>query len=255
MRVVHEPAETMASRPSPGSGRSPRQLGQMVLGRVAVATATVLFLVVAVQIGFEGPAVSLLIQLLFAGVAIALLKSGSTCRQLIADLFGRPRSYWGWVSIAIYGLATLSALGLALRSHDGVVLEGSSFWGAVQPRDLVLVTLVLAPVCEELFFRGMLLGSLVPLWGRSPAKALVPYPMAVYLCAMIFLLFHLPVDLGLWRELWGTGALPLNMGACLLGLWAGSLVIIDRSLWTPILAHAVANLSAPAWSFVLQSVL
>ena len=184
-------------------------------------------------------------QLVFvAASAGMLLHGGVSPLASLRSFCLRPASRVGWLSVAVFVLASLTAWFFSgTRAYE--------LWTEVTVRDSVL-SIVLAPLCEELFFRGLLLGALLPLWPWSPRQPRCSVPMAIYATAMLFLVFHLPFDGEIWREHWAQGAIPLHLGAFFLSIWTGVLVVVDRSLWTPVAAHAVANAAVPIWQAWLE---
>lgn len=84
---------------------------------------------------------------------------------------------------------------------------------------LVLVVGVLTGIGEEMFFRGALLGVFL----QKPVNKHV----SIAFVAIVFSAFHLQF-FGFFPRL-------------LLGLWFGYLVLWTRSLWIPIIAHALNN--------------
>jgi membrane protease YdiL (CAAX protease family) len=117
-----------------------------------------------------------------------------------------------------------------------------------QPQGLVAI--VVAPVIEEIYFRGALLGATLGLqWPRLSEPRAVA---SIYLVAGVFLLFHLPVEPAVWRLAWESGAVPINLGPLALGLWTGTILVKDRTLRWAIVAHSIANLSTPIWDMVFR---
>jgi uncharacterized protein len=129
-------------------------------------------------------------------------------------------------------LAGLLVLGLAAASHR---LTGSNLSGLTKLRAdtpaLVLYCLMAvlgAPVIEELFFRGLLLRSLVgrfTVWGAVPIQA------------VLFCLGHATPGLGL-------GNVSVLGATLLFGLLAGITVTWLRRLGPTMLGHAAFNLVA-----------
>ena len=84
---------------------------------------------------------------------------------------------------------------------------------------LVLIVGVLTGIAEEMFFRGALLGTFLQ---KSVNKH-----VSIIFVAAIFSAFHMQF-FGFFPRL-------------LLGIWFGYLVVWTRSLWVPIIAHALNN--------------
>ena len=84
---------------------------------------------------------------------------------------------------------------------------------------LVLIVGVLTGIGEEMFFRGAMLGTFLQ---KSVNKH-----VSIVFVAVIFSAFHMQF----------FGFVP----RLLLGMWFGYLVVWTRSLWVPIIAHALNN--------------
>lgn len=91
----------------------------------------------------------------------------------------------------------------------------------------VLVLVVVAPVTEELIFRGILLHAWTAKWGVTPA---------LLSSTFLFAIFH-----------------PNVIGLFVFGLMMGLLYIKTRTLIVPIVCHALNNLAAVGLAFVSQS--
>ncbi len=95
---------------------------------------------------------------------------------------------------------------------------------------LALIAITVAPLTEELLFRGVLLSALAPRWGVRTAAAA---------SAVAFTVLHVP---GLQ---WQWFALPQLL---LLGIVLAWLRLHCRSLWPAVLAHATHNaLALSVW--------
>ncbi len=140
--------------------------------------------------------------------------------------------------LACQGLVRASLLSLAAASvFAGITtfLLGGSSGGegpsglAEDPLALALLSLLVAPICEEVFFRGLLQGYLA-LRGHGR--------LSIYMPAVLFSAIHaLPFSTsGL------TVLTAILTGAFLLGLIAGHLRAASGSLLHPILAHFWFNL-------------
>ncbi|MBO4815004.1 MAG: CPBP family intramembrane metalloprotease [Muribaculaceae bacterium] len=84
---------------------------------------------------------------------------------------------------------------------------------------IVLIVGVLTGIAEEMFFRGAMLGTFL--------QKAVNKHVSIIFVAFIFSAFHLQF-FGFFPRL-------------LLGIWFGYLVVWTRSLWVPIIAHALNN--------------
>lgn len=105
-----------------------------------------------------------------------------------------------------------------VRGNNPLVLHPTAFASPLLIAGLVVAVVVVAPVAEELFFRGLLYGWL---------RARLPVPAAVAIAAVLFSVAHFQP--GLLLPLAVVGA-----GLCLL-------YERSRSLWVPAAAHAALN--------------
>ena len=136
------------------------------------------------------------------------------------------------------GLLRASLLSLAVATaFAGITafLLGGSSGGegpsglAEDPLVLALLSLLVAPICEEVFFRGLLQGYLA-LRGRKR--------LSIYMPAVLFSAVHvLPFSTS-----GPTVLMAILTGALLLGLIAGHLRAASGSLLHPVLAHFWFNL-------------
>jgi membrane protease YdiL (CAAX protease family) len=126
--------------------------------------------------------------------------------------------------------SSIVLLGVVMILAGGVVLEpvlalfpdkyfemlnkaiGSGGWA-------ILSTVVLAPVCEEMLFRGLILESIKQKRGATTA---------VMLSALLFGLAHVPV-------------LPQMLNAFVMGVVLGYVYVLTGSLVSVIIVHAVNN--------------
>ena len=108
------------------------------------------------------------------------------------------------------------------ESEDAAQELTSSLLNTTSPAEMLLLVLVvgvLTGIGEEMFFRGALLGVFL----QKPVNKHV----SIAFVAIVFSAFHLQF-FGFFPRL-------------LLGLWFGYLVLWTRSLWIPIIAHALNN--------------
>lgn len=180
-----------------------------------------------------------------AAAVIALL--AAKVQNPLLSLFGPARSSLGmWASCGFAGLSVAALMAMPATWRQ-LTWEG---FGQLLSQPPGLVAVAIAPVTEEIYFRGALLGaSLGSRWPRLGESRSIGN---IYLVAAVFLLFHLPVELEVWRQAWGSGGLPVSLGPLALGLWTGSVVVKDRSLRWAIAAHSLANLSTPVWDVLFR---
>jgi uncharacterized protein len=178
----------------------------LLIGRFALAVPPLLVVALALLLG-----------------ALILRRMGMGLRELVGR--GAAAAEWRYmlkympaVMIASFGLGILSLLllfHLAPEAMQGQLREMSrTYRGA----GFVVLALVLAPVVEEILFRGMLFPLLALRWGVRAGMVV---------SALVFGIFHLNV-----------------LGATVFGLVATVFYIRTSSLLVPMGAHFVNNLLA-----------
>jgi len=98
---------------------------------------------------------------------------------------------------------------------------------------LLISAVVVAPVVEELVFRGVVLRA---------AASRMPAVVALLLQGLLFGVIHLDLDLG-------VGAFGLVIMLTVIGIILGVSVIVLGRIWPAILAHAIFNAVALAVAF------
>ena len=164
--------------------------------------------------------ISLVVNLLSVPL-IALMvwsKKGSSWRDYMA---------WRWVSIGrvvVWCFVCLLAVYLTGVAHNLFGWPQSDFMGkmafAGSPMMLVLTVAVVAPIVEEMVFRGFMYGGFERSLGAFPA---------VLLTSAVFTVMHFQYN---YYELLSIFVLGLVLA------WAR---MKTQSLWTPIAMHAVNN--------------
>jgi uncharacterized protein len=208
------------------------------------------FVLTVVLIGAVGVAgrrveVSVLFPILTAMVGVAAVVWASFYRRPGALLGTRFRiglralgvAAAGWLGVVaaqiVLGLAVVALLGPdAVPEAGGLPPELAEAPGW----SLALAAVVIAPIAEELFFRGFLLQGLARSYGPGVATAG---------SAAVFGLFHFS----------GPGAqsvLPI-LSAVVVGLVLGWLFVRTKNLAIPIAAHALVNAAALALAGLLSS--
>jgi membrane protease YdiL (CAAX protease family) len=92
-----------------------------------------------------------------------------------------------------------------------------------------ILLVILAPLLEEMIFRGLLFSRLTKKWGMT---------RATIVSSLFFGLLHFPVN---------------PIGAALLGIVACVLYVRTRTLWVPITLHAMNNMIVWGLVFTLES--
>lgn len=177
-------------------------------------------------------------ELLLAGIVLLLAwRRGLDLRDIG---FRRP-TRWGplpvawigsYVILAIYGLVltVLDQLGVDVSGFDeGNAAPVADTEGLALLLLLGLSVVVLAPVCEELFFRALLFRGLRNVWGRGGAIAA---------SGVLFGAFHLNISV----------ILPFTLIGALFA-WAYDQ---SGSLWTSIAAHFLVNSLALTVAFAFE---
>ncbi len=174
-------------------------------------------------------AVAALIYLVTLGIVIGLPWIIKKRRVTLHDLGLHRLPSWTDILTAPAGLVVYFVISTALIYLATVLLAGfdvseaqnTGFESLGQRYEYILAFLtlvVIAPVAEEILFRGYLFGNL---------KKFVPIWIAILVTSLLFGFIH-----GAWNVAIDTFALSIML--CLLRLWTGS-------LWAPILLHMTKN--------------
>lgn len=119
--------------------------------------------------------------------------------------------------LAVNQLLTISRLDILFPGYEKV--QQALYGGGIVLE--VLAAVILAPIVEELLFRGLVFKRLYHYVGRLPA---------MIISSLFFGLYHGNVVQGVY--------------ACLLGLIFVFVYDKYKTIWAPILAHVVANLTS-----------
>lgn len=213
-----------AIAPSPASAAGPANVALLgVAAMVAVSSAGALL----VHLAGGGTAV----QLVISTAAAALAGAVATIHAVRA--YGLDRSLWVWRRADLATGATSAVLAaaaafvaVAFSKAAGVPLSDPSSWWAGGSAALMLAALRLfiAPVVEEVLFRGILLSSLADLLGARSA---------VVVQAAIFGLAHVRV--------FGGASGGRVVAAFAAGLVLGVVTMRTRRLGPAVIAHALIN--------------
>jgi membrane protease YdiL (CAAX protease family) len=161
----------------------------------------------------------------FAAASFVVTRSGRT----VGLRFERHDAWYLFLGVVLQlavDVAYVNAKGLSKPEHT--LLGGGTGWLLVVP---ALMTVLLAPLFEELYFRGVLLRGLLVAW-RTPVAA-VGVVLSVVVDATLFGLAHLGTDA--WIQL--PGLVALGAILCVLAIRSGR-------LGPSIMTHAGFNLLA-----------
>jgi len=182
--------------------------------------------------------VSAIIYLLSIGLVIGLpwlVKKYRTTRQELGvdqwpawlDLLLAPAGFIAYIILSYI----LTLLASYLPFYNATQVQDTGFTQLTYGYEYVLafVTLVvIAPVAEELLFRGYLFGKL---------RAYVPVWLAILLTSALFGAIHMA-----WNV--GVDVFALSIVLCLLRVWTGR-------LWPSILLHMIKNAIAFCFLFII----
>lgn len=147
-------------------------------------------------------------------------------KKLYFNMTLKPAWLWGIVFPLMFGMMLISEFFVGLIPTEGPILGDlyQEFSFAIEtlskdPMGLIILTCLLAPVLEEIIFRGIVLKGMVNK-GTTPWKAIIG-------SALFFGFFHLNP----WQFL----------GAFLLGLVLGWVYYKAKSLLFPIILHMFNN--------------
>lgn len=194
-----------------------------------------------------------LIPFAAATAITALVARSMTSRRTIADtLYLNRAPSWRWVAVVVVTwLVMLPAMNALVAWNESVSLPPSmkgledslrvsedaaraitqSLLNTSDPAMMLLLVVVVGVLTgfgEEMFFRAGML--------RPMVEQRVNAHVAIWVVAFIFSAFHLQF----------FGFVP----RMLLGAWLGYLMLWSRSLWVPIIAHAVNNSAVVIASFL-----
>ena len=165
----------------------------------------------------------------FGAAAFVVTRSG----RRVGLAFSHHDVWFVLVGMALQGLVSLAYQGVHVSgSSKGTdqLLGGGTGWLLLIP---AVMTIVLAPLFEELYFRGVLLRGLLGAWRTR--LAIVGVAGSVLVDAALFGIAHLGIDE--WIQL--PGLVALGVVLCVLAIRTGR-------LGPSILTHAGFNLLAVA---------
>lgn len=227
--------------------------GDVGLGLLLFAGAIVVAVVMFAAVPDIDPELASLILgiLSYGGLAFAVIRaSRSRGLRSLADDFGlrfRPIDLVTGIvaGAALKGLSVLITLGaIAITGHTpdegNLTLSREVMWIVING---VIVTSVIAPIVEELFFRGLVFRSVrnVLLRGErasDPRAQRHAVTSAIVANSVLFMILHA------WQTADATLLIAIALSTLLVGLVASMLVAVTGRLAPGIIAHVVFNGSA-----------
>ncbi len=195
---------------------------------VSLFTASLIAKLGRIEDGFTQ---GVIIQLSFAVLSVLVVGVAGSIHDLGLSLDLR---------LSIIALIVAVSIGLPL-AYLAATLTGNYRPPFVpeDPRERIAVALIIAPIGEELLFRGLLEGQLL----KSSSMW-----VAVTIPALLFSLMHVAPFSGSPKAFLGT----LLVSALVLGLLAGYLRAISNSLLPAIAVHAGFNLAGNLISLLIR---
>jgi membrane protease YdiL (CAAX protease family) len=175
---------------------------------------------------------ALLLPLATAVVVGALLAAGPGRR---ADSLGLARVRTSYIVLGVLSGLIMRAIVELFWPSAGRI--GGSFGGdALLSTTVAVVGVVLiAPVVEELFFRGLMQRTLLQLvTGDAASRAPLAGAAVVFITTAAFVTLHL-------APAGATASWGLAVGLALTGIVCGILSVVSRSTWPAIAAHITFN--------------
>lgn len=161
---------------------------------------------------------------LFFGKRIGLLEGFRALSSMKA---------WGMIGLTYLGIYIVTGLGAMAMMWEGV--SNSTNQAAIEnahmnPFVLITVTVIMAPIVEELIFRGLLMGRVF-----NPDSI-----VGLILSGFLFGLVHMPNSMGVWIIYGG------------MGLVLATAYRVSKKLEYSIMAHMINNSIAVSMMLLLQ---
>ena len=161
---------------------------------------------------------------LFLGKRMGLLEGFKTLSSLKA---------WGMIGLTYLGIYIVTRIGAMVMMWEGVsnstnqeIIENAH----MNPFVLITVTVIMAPIVEELIFRGLLMGRVF-----NPDSI-----VGLILSSLLFGLVHMPNSIGVWIIYAG------------MGFTLGTVYRKFQKLEYCIMAHMINNSIAVSMMLLLQ---
>lgn len=201
-----------------------------------------LLLAFLILIIIQGPTIYLGVKdasLIFLLVFLLLLKSAGALflgkRLGLLEGFRALSSMkaWGIIGLTYLGIYIVTGLGAMVMMWEGV--SNSTNQAAIEnahmnPFVLITITVIMAPIVEELVFRGLLMGRVF-----NPDSI-----VGLLLSGLLFGLVHTPNSMGVWIIYGG------------MGLVLATVYRVSKKLEYSIMAHMINNSIAVSMMLLLQ---
>lgn len=161
---------------------------------------------------------------LFLGKRMGLLEGFRTLSSMKA---------WGMIGLTYLGIYIVTGLGAMVMMWEGVsnrTNQAAIENAHMNPFVLITVTVIMAPIVEELVFRGLLMGRVF-----NPDSI-----VGLILSGLLFGLVHTPNSMGVWIIYGG------------MGLVLATVYRVSKKLEYSIMAHMINNSIAVSMMLLLQ---
>jgi len=155
---------------------------------------------------------------------------------LKASGIARSGSWLFWL-VALGGMTYFAIA--SLYSYFGrIFFDFSSLIKLPEARAIVMTQFVIS-LCEEVMFRGVVLYSLVRVWGNTRRGVIG----SVVLTSVVFAVLHMTNVFAQGTSL--SSALLLTLQGFIIAIWWGALVWLGKSIWPAVMLHLVGNAILP----------
>jgi len=176
-------------------------------------------------------------------VSLALGAAGKHTFLQVRRVFSSPPDWADGICLFFFSLPlVLSALLLGKTS-----VESFHLWRVWLVNPSSGFSVLVAPIAEEIFFRGWLLDQQLRRCSQVQKLSATTQMKIVYLNALAFWLMHAPIDPTLWYHSLNEGLVPLSPGPFLLGLATAALTLKTGHIRAAIVFHSIANSHGPLW--------
>jgi membrane protease YdiL (CAAX protease family) len=192
---------------------------------------------------------TLAVVFVFSGLLLIWRNSGGD-RQPLARILRKPEGRLGYrlsMGYFLFTIALFAAFNARTWQDDVPRILDAAF-----ANHSFVLAVVAAPLYEEFFFRGCLQPTLLNTLGSEQTGSGASN-WSIYVSALTFWLFHMPLSQTAWAEAWTAHAIPISPGSFFLGIVCAFLADRERSIAFAVLFHFFANLLGPLWSGILPS--